>query len=68
MAYVMVATFLIYSFVSNAVSLWPLGETSRLRLTQDLADFKLALEQLVFKGGMSLSPSQIAGGKPYAKL
>jgi len=63
-----VATFSIYSFVSNAALLRPLGETSRLRLTQDLADFELALEQLVFKGGTSLSLSQIAGGKPYAEL
>eukprot|EP00579_Thalassiosira_antarctica_P029106 CAMPEP_0202026552 /NCGR_PEP_ID=MMETSP0905-20130828/59192_1 /ASSEMBLY_ACC=CAM_ASM_000554 /TAXON_ID=420261 /ORGANISM="Thalassiosira antarctica, Strain CCMP982" /LENGTH=526 /DNA_ID=CAMNT_0048589801 /DNA_START=1 /DNA_END=1581 /DNA_ORIENTATION=+ len=63
-----VATFSIYSFVSNAALLRPLGETSRLRLTQDLADFEMALEQLVFKGGTSLSLSQIAGGKPYAEL
>jgi len=63
-----VATYSIYSFVSNAALLRPLGETSRLRLTQDLADFELALEQLVFKGGTSLSLSQIAGGKPYAEL
>ena len=63
-----VATFSIYSFVSNAAMIRPLGETSRLRLTQDLADFELSLEQLVFKGGTSLSLSQIAGGKPYSEL
>lgn len=63
-----IATYSIYSFVSNAALLRPLRETSRLRLTQDLADFELALEQLVFKGGTSLSLSQIAGGKPYAEL
>lgn len=63
-----IATFSIYVFVSNAALLRPLGETSRLRLTQDLADFELALEQLVFKGGTSLSLSHIAGGKPYAEL
>ena len=63
-----IATFSIYSFVSNAALLRPLRESSRLRLTQDLADFELALEQLVFKGGTSLSLSQIAGGKPYAEL
>jgi hypothetical protein len=63
-----VATFSIYSFVSNAALLRPLGETSRLRLTQDLADFELALEQFVFKGGTSLSLSQIGDGKPYAEL
>jgi len=63
-----IATYSIYSFVSNAALIRPLGETSRLKLTQDLADFELALEQLVFKGGTSLSLSQIAGGKPYAEL
>lgn len=63
-----VATFSIYSFVSNAALIRPLGEASRLRLTQDLADFELSLEQLIFKGGTSLSLSQIAGGKPYAEL
>ncbi|KAL7517694.1 hypothetical protein ACHAWX_002594 [Stephanocyclus meneghinianus] len=62
-----IATFSIYSFVSNAALVRPLGETSRLRLTQDLADFELALEQFVFKGGTS-SLSQIADGKPYAEL
>lgn len=63
-----VATYSIYAFVSNAALLRPLGETSRLRLTQDLADFELALEQLVFKGAVQTSLSQIAGGKPYAEL
>jgi hypothetical protein len=63
-----VATFSIYSFVSNAAMIRPLGEASRLRLTQDLADFELSLEQLVFKGGTSLSLSQISGGKPYSEL
>ncbi|KAL3793104.1 hypothetical protein HJC23_005606 [Cyclotella cryptica] len=62
-----IATFSIYSFVSNAALVRPLGETSRLRLTQDLADFELVLEQFVFKGGAS-SLSQIADGKPYAEL
>lgn len=63
-----VATYSIYAFVSNACLVRPLGETIRLRLTQDLADFELALEQLVFKGGTSASLGQICGGKPYAEL
>ena len=46
-----VATNFIYSLVSNASLICPLGETDRLCVTQDLANFKLALEQLVFKGG-----------------
>jgi hypothetical protein len=62
-----IATFSIYSFVSNAALVRPLGENARLRLTQDLADFEMALEQFVFKGGSS-SLSQIADGKSYAEL
>jgi hypothetical protein len=33
-----------------------------------LADFELALEQLVFKAGSSLSLGQVEQGKPYAEL
>jgi hypothetical protein len=40
----------------------------RLRITQDLADFELTLEQLIFKGGGSTPLNQISGGKPYAEL
>ena len=63
-----VATFSIYTFVSNASLIRPLGETARLRITQDLAEFELALEQLVLKGGSSMALSQIESGKPYAEL
>ncbi|KAI2489905.1 hypothetical protein MHU86_24659 [Fragilaria crotonensis] len=63
-----VASFSIYTFVSNASLIRPLGETARLHITQDLADFELALEQLVLKGGSSMALSQIEMGKPYAEL
>jgi len=63
-----VATYSIYTFVSNASLIRPLKETARLHITQDLADFELALEQLVFKAGSSLSLSQVEQGKPYAEL
>lgn len=63
-----VATYSIYSFVSSASLVRPLGEMGRLRITQDLADFELALEQLVFKGGSGAALSQIENGKPYAEL
>jgi len=59
-----ITTFSIYCFVSNASLTRPLGETGRLKLTQDLADFELALEQLMVKAG-SLSS---LGGKSYAEL
>ena len=61
-----VATYSIYFFVTNASLVRPLGEMGRLRITQDLADFELTLEQLLLKAGESLS--QIGGGKPYAEL
>lgn len=63
-----IAMFSIYTFVSNASLIRPLGETARLHITQDLADFELALEQLVLKAGGSLSLSQVENGKPYAEL
>ena len=63
-----VATFSIYSFVSNVSLIRPLKETAKLHITQDLADFELALEQLVFKAGSSLSLSQVERGKPYSEL
>jgi hypothetical protein len=61
-----IASFSIYTFVSNASLIRPLGETARLHITQDLADFELALESLVLKGTMTLS--QVEFGKPYAEL
>ena len=63
-----VATHSIYSFVSNAALLRPLGETAPLRVMQDLADSDLALEQLVFKGGTVLSLSHISGGTGAAPI
>lgn len=63
-----IAAFSIYSYVSNVFLVRPLGENSRLHITQDLADLELCLEQLVLKNGDSLTLSQIDGGKPYAEL
>jgi hypothetical protein len=63
-----VATYSMYTFVSNVSLIRPLGETARLHITQDLADFELALEQLVLKAGSSLTLSQVEKGKPYAEL
>ena len=63
-----VASFSMYTFVSNASLIRPLGEKARLHITQDLAEFELALEQLVMKGGASLTLGQIDMGKPYAEL
>ena len=63
-----VAQFSIFAFVSTASLIRPLGESARLHVTQDLADFELTLEQFVLKSGGSLSLSQIANGKPYLEL
>lgn len=62
------ASFSIFTFVSNASLIRPLGENARLRITHDLAEFELALEQLILKGGSSLTLSEIGFGKPYAEL
>ncbi len=62
------ATFSIYCFVSNASLIRPLGETGRLKITQDLGDLELTLEQLMFKSGSSIALNQINEGKPYAEL
>jgi hypothetical protein len=63
-----IATFSIYSFVSNASLIRPLGEAAKLHVTQDLADFELALEQFMAKSGSSEHLSEISHGKPYAEL
>ena len=63
-----ISSFSIYSFVSNAFLIRPLGENARLHITQDLADLELSLEQLVSKNGGGDCLSQVAGGKPYAEL
>jgi hypothetical protein len=62
-----VASFVIYTFCSNVALIRPLGETSRLHITQDLADLEMALEQFVSKAGAT-SLSQVGKGKPYAEL
>jgi len=63
-----IAAFSIYTFVSNATLVRPLGEGARLRITQDLADFEMALENLVLNAGNSMSLGQVEHGKPYAEL
>lgn len=63
-----VCVFSIYCFVTNVTLIRPLGEAGRLQITQDLADFELMLEQLLFKCGGSMPLNQINMGKPYAEL
>jgi hypothetical protein len=63
-----ISTFSIYTFVSNISLIRPLAESTRLHLTQDLADFELSLEQLMVKCGQSKHLSEVGNGKPYAEL
>lgn len=63
-----VTAFSIYTFVSSIALIRPLGESARLHITQDLADFEMILEQFVAKTNWSVSLSQIENGKPYAEL
>lgn len=63
-----VTTFSIYCFVSNVSLVRPLGERTRLRITRDLADIELTLEQFIFKAGGLKTLQQIDDGKPYAEL
>jgi hypothetical protein len=65
-----IAIYSIHCFISNVALVRPIGETSRLRITQDLADLEMALEQFALKAGSgSAVPLQrINGGKPYAEL
>jgi hypothetical protein len=63
-----VAAFSIYTFVSNASLVRPIGESARLHITQDLADLEMSLEQFVAKSGGNVSLSQIENGRPYAEL
>jgi len=63
-----VSAFSVYTFVSSLALIRPLAESSKLHITQDLADFELVLEQFVAKSGYSVSLGQIENGKPYAEL
>ena len=63
-----IVTFSIYTFVSNASLVRPIGETARLHITQDLSDLEMALEEYVSKSDGDMSLSQIEKGKPYAEL
>ena len=63
-----VATFSIYAFVSSVTLMRPLPESTRLHLTQDLADFELLLQQLITTCGDGQPLGAISNGKPYAEL
>ena len=63
-----ICTYSMYIFISNIALLRPLSESARMRITQDLADFELILEQFMNKCGESKHLSKVANCKPYAEL
>lgn len=65
-----VAVYSIICFISNVALVRPIRESARLRVTQDLADLELILEQFTVKAGSNsaIPLHRINGGKPYAEL
>jgi conserved oligomeric Golgi complex subunit 5 len=61
-------SFTIYTYLSSVSLVRVVGESTRLRMTQDLTDLEMALEQVVSKVDASLSLSRIENGKPYSEL
>ena len=63
-----VSIFSIYTFVSTASLIRPMGEDAKMQLTQDLADFELVLDQFMARAGDTTTLRTIGNGKPYAEL
>ena len=66
-----VSIFSVYTFVSTASLIRPIGEDAKMQLTQDLADFELVLEQFMARAGGNASSKtlrNIGNGKAYAEL
>lgn len=66
-----VSIFSVYTFVSNASLIRPMGEDVKLQLTQDLADFELVIDQFMTRAGGNVDSktlNTIGNGKPYAEL
>lgn len=66
-----VSIFSVYTFLSNAFLIRPIGEDAKLQLTQDLADFELVIDQFMTRAGGNVSSktiSNIGNGKPYNEL
>jgi conserved oligomeric Golgi complex subunit 5 len=61
-------SFTIYTYLSTVSLVRVVGESTRLRMTQDLTDLEMALEQIVSKGGSLLSLHRVDEGKPYSEL
>lgn len=60
-------TFSVYTYISVSSLIRPFRESTRLHITQDLADLEMALEQVVARTELG-NLSQVDKGKPYAEL
>ncbi|VEU38523.1 unnamed protein product [Pseudo-nitzschia multistriata] len=66
-----VSIFSVYTFVSTASLIRPMGEDAKMQLTQDLADFELIVDQFMTRAsgtGGSQTLATIGNGKAYAEL
>mmetsp|Transcript_5093 Transcript_5093/g.12172 ORF Transcript_5093/g.12172 Transcript_5093/m.12172 type:complete len:1111 (-) Transcript_5093:181-3513(-) len=66
-----VSIFSVYTFVSTASLIRPMGEDAKMQLTQDLADFELVVDQFMTRAGGNVSSKAlrtVGNGKPYAEL
>jgi len=66
-----VSIFSVYTFISTASLIRPMGEDAKMQLTQDLADFELVIDQLMTRAGGNVNTKAlrtVGNGKPYAEL
>jgi len=65
-----VSIFSVYTFVSTASLIRPMGEEAKMQLTQDLAEFELIIDQFMTRAsGVGTKTLQsISNGKAYAEL
>ena len=66
-----VSIFSVYTFVSTASLIRPMGEDAKMQLTQDLADFELIVDQFMTRASGSAGSQTlrtIGNGKAYAEL
>ena len=66
-----ISIFSVYTFISTASLIRPMGEQAKMKLTQDLADFELVIDQFTTRAGGNVSTKAlktVGNGKPYAEL
>jgi len=66
-----VSIFSVYTFISTASLIRPIGEDTKMQLTQDLAEFELVIDQFMTRAvgnASSKTLRSIGNGKAYAEL